>query len=187
MHNGYYKVGKAEAISKSLYYDKNLVAIHNLLGDPEFEIWTNTPQEFSNIQVTRSDNRISVSGFNTNSNSAIVACYSNNGKLRKTTTSSDSIVFNGMSPNSTVMVYKHNYIPYIAPLLLQNVELGNSQYVIASDVIAGNTIDSSNRSPGDVTVKNGIEYEIEASGTVTLQDGFKVEKGATFAIYPSCF
>ena len=31
------------------------------------------------------------------------------------------------------------------------------------------------------------EYEIEASGTVTLQDGFKVEKGATFAIYPSSY
>lgn len=39
----------------------------------------------------------------------------------------------------------------------------------------------------DVTIKNGIEFEIEASGTVTLQDGFNVEKGATFAVYPSSF
>ena len=38
---------------------------------------------------------------------------------------------------------------------------------------------------GNVTVKNGIEYEIEASGTVTLEDGFRVERGATFAVYPS--
>ena len=51
---------------------------------------------------------------------------------------------------------------------------------------SGNAIDS-NRTPGEVTVKNGVEYEIEASGTVTLQDGFKVEKGATFAVYPSCY
>ena len=28
---------------------------------------------------------------------------------------------------------------------------------------------------------------LEASGTVTLQDGFNVEKGATFAVYPSSF
>ena len=35
--------------------------------------------------------------------------------------------------------------------------------------------------------KKTIQYEIEASGTVTLQDGFKVEKGATFVVYPSCF
>ncbi len=51
---------------------------------------------------------------------------------------------------------------------------------------SGNAIDS-NRTPGEVTVKSGIEYEIEASGTVTLQDGFKVEQGATFTVYPSCF
>ena len=51
---------------------------------------------------------------------------------------------------------------------------------------SGNAIDS-NRTQGDVTVKSSIEYEIEASGTVILQDGFKVEKGATFAVYPSCY
>ena len=192
-----FKIGKAEALSKlkindrlrhiegnDTIYDINYFScVHNLLGDPEFEIWTDFLQEFTNIQVTRSDNQISVSVGNTNS--TIVACYSNDGKWRKTTTSS-SVVFNGMSPNSTVMVYKHNYIPYIAPLLLQNVELSKSQYVIASDVTAGRAIDS-NRTPGEVTVKNGIEYEIEASGTVTIQDGFKVEKGAIFAVYPSSF
>ena len=84
------------------------------------------------------------------------------------------------------MIYKHDMIPYIAPLLLQNTTLKNSQYVIASDVVAGNSIDSK-RMNGDVTVKDGVEYEIEASGTVTLQDGFIVEKGATFAVYPSCY
>ncbi len=54
------------------------------------------------------------------------------------------------------------------------------------DVIAGSTIDSI-RTSGNVTVKNDVEYEIEASGTVTLQSGFNVEKGATFAVYPSSF
>ena len=84
------------------------------------------------------------------------------------------------------MVYKHNYIPYIAPLLLQNENLSNSQYVIASNVIAGAAVDN-NRTQGDVVITSGVEYEIEASGTVTLQNGFKVEKGATFAVYPSCY
>lgn len=40
---------------------------------------------------------------------------------------------------------------------------------------------------GNVVVKSGVEYEIEATGTVTLEYGFKVEKGATFAVYPACF
>ena len=84
------------------------------------------------------------------------------------------------------MLYKHNMIPYIAPLILQKVDLNESQYVIASDVIAGRYVDG-DRTNGDVIVKNGVEYEIEASGTVTLEDGFSVEKGATFAVYPSSF
>ena len=193
----HYNIGKAEALSKSNFcgdhsftennttiIDKSyLNCVHNLLGDPEFEIWTNTPQEFTNVQVTRSDDRITVSGDNINS--ATIACYSNDGKWRKTVPLA-RVSFTGISPNSTVMVYKHNYIPYIAPLLLQNENLSNSQYVIASDVIAGAAVDS-NRTQGDVVITSGVEYEIEASGTVTLQNGFKVEKGATFAVYPSCY
>ena len=186
----HYHIGITEALSK-FAFDKDIYrndtcyfsCVHNLLGDPEFEIWSDTPQEFTGIQVTRSDNGITVSGINTTS--ATVACYSNDGNWRKTNPLT-RVSFTGISPNSTVMVYKHNYIPYIAPLLLQNIDLRVPQYVIASDVIAGNAIDS-NRTPGNVTVKNGIEYEIEVSGTVTLQDGFNVEKGATFAVYPSCF
>ena len=75
----------------------------------------------------------------------------------------------------------------IAPMALQNFTISKNQYVIASDVTAGNSVDNDRRTGGEVIVKGGVEYEIEASGTVTLQDGFKVEKGATFAVYRSCF
>ena len=84
------------------------------------------------------------------------------------------------------MLFKHDCVPYIAPMILQNVTLNNSQYVIASDFTAGQSVDGE-RAPGYVIVQNGTKYEIEASGTVTLQSGFKVETGATFAVYPSSF
>ena len=71
-------------------------------------------------------------------------------------------------------------------MVLQNVRLNKSQYVIASDVVAGYAVESE-YTYGDVIVNSGIEYEIETSGTVTLDDGFMVEKGATFAVYPSSF
>lgn len=88
-----------------------------------------------------------------------------------------------------------NAIPVNAQLIIRNsghAELGTnpsgSQYVIATDVTIGNMVDSnSNRTEGDVTIKDGVDYEIEASGTVTLQDGFSVEQGASFAVYPSSF
>ena len=84
------------------------------------------------------------------------------------------------------MLYQRNYIPYFAPLTLQNQTIEESQYVIANDVTAGESVDNI-RTNGGFTISNGVEYEIEATGTVRLEDGFKVEKGATFAVYPSCF
>lgn len=184
---GYYTLGEADALSK---FDltgnfRTYVSIfHNYLGDPSVELWTNMPQQYSNILVSRTNDAIIVSGI-TDSVSTIVAYADNSGNVRKQLASS-STTFNNVSPNGSIMLYKHNYIPYIAPLLLQNENLSKSQYVIASDVRAGNSVDSG-RTSGDVTVMSGVEYEIEASGSVRLEDGFSVEKGAIFSIKPSCF
>jgi len=186
LNNGNSKIGEAESLSK-IGIDKRLfkdMKCHNLIGDPEFEVWTDLPSMITGIAVERTDNSITVSGIDVDS--VIVACYSNTGIVEKRLATSDTITFHYALPNSTVMLYKHNYIPFIAPLMLQNVTLNRSQYVIATDVTAGNSIDSI-RTPGDVTIPVGVEYEIEASGIVRLEDGFKVEKGATFAVYPSSF
>lgn len=188
MCQGYFKIGEAEAISKTKFeykdYDEYIPLTHNLLGDPELDMWSDLPQQYSNIGITRTNNTVSISGID--ADSTIVAYYANDGQIGTDTISTDSIKLSGISPNSTIMLYKHNYIPYIAPVLLQNISLSNSQYVIASDVTAGNSIDSG-RTNGDVIVPDGVEYEIEASGKVTLSDGFRVEQGATFAVYPSSF
>ena len=147
-------------------------------------MWSDTPQSYSNIVVERTNNSVIIRGID--SDSTIVAHYANNGQIGTDTISNTDVTLNSISPNSTIMIYKHNHIPYIVPMELQNVNLANNQYVIASDVRAGNSINS-NRTSGDVIIPNGVEYEIEASGKVSLEDGFKVEKGATFAVYPSSF
>ena len=194
LDSGFYNIGVANGLAKSHAYEalkssdsisaKQVPVAQNLLGDPEFEIWTDIPQLFSDITVTRSDSSVVVSGINVASTIVSLCDYANH--ITKTIVSTDSVTFNHVSPNSSIMLYKHNYIPYIVPMVLQNVALNHSQYVIASDVIAGRSVDSG-PTYGNVIVNNGTEYEIEASGTVTLQDGFIVEKGATFAVYPSSF
>lgn len=191
---GYYVLGEADALSveenmknikpRTFFQDASL--IHVYLGDPSLEIWTGVPQSYSNVTVQRTDNGITVSGIDVDS--TIIAYYcKNNMKKQKivTTPINTPISLDDASPNSPIMLFKHNYLPYIAPLLLQNERINNSKYIIANDVLAGNAIDSNRTTSGDVVIKDGIEYEIEAKGTVTLEDGFKVEKGATFAVYPS--
>ncbi len=188
LHEQYYMLGEAEALSKtdfhSNYYNYYIPATHNLLGDPVLEIWSDTPHNYHSINITRRDNSITIAGIN--ADSTIVAYYGNDGQIGTDTISSINIIINDISPNASIMLYKHNYIPYIVPMALQNVTLSNSQYIFASDFYAGNAIDA-NRTSGDVIVSSGIEYEVEASGLVTLENGFKVEKGAFFAVYPSCF
>jgi len=195
--SGYHKIGEANGFAKVNYssYSSKLIdyvcTVQNLLGDPQLDLWTDIPQEFSNIAIARSDSSIYISGINVDSIPTTIGYYyknssSNNGYYRQLKLTKSMVVLNNASPNWPIVIYKHNYLPYIAPLYLQNVNFNKSQYVIATDVTAGHLVDS-NRTPGYVTVKNGVEYEIEASGTVTLQGGFTVEKGATFAVYPSCF
>ena len=187
LNNGFHKLGIADALSKGTARTcYNEILSHAYLGDPELELWTDEPQQYSNIDVTRTNNSITITGIDVDSVPTIVAFYSKLGYYQKQKVSTSSFTSYTASPNRPIMVYKHNHIPYIAPLMLQNITFSHDQYVIANDVIAGASVDSI-RTPGDVIVKSGTEYEIEASGTVTLQDGFKVEKGATFAVYPSSY
>ena len=185
--NGYYKIGMSNRLGKTKLNNSvlstYLALTQNLLGDPALGLWTGIPQCYNNITVTRNDSAITVSGIN--GNSTYISVVGINGGVTKRSASTD-VTINGVSPNSIVTLYDHNRIPYIAPLKLQNISLLKSQYVIASDVDAGYSIDSK-RLNGNVIVKNGVEFEIEASGTVTLDNGFIVMKGATFAVYPPCF
>lgn len=184
---GNYKMGMANSLGKTKinnsaisYY---IALTENLLGDPSLELWTDLPQRYENITMTRSDNSIIINGIN--GIPTIISVMDANGVVKKGEVTGD-LTLNNISPNCAVTLFNHNRIPFFAPLYLQNITLKQSQYVIAHDVIAGNSVDG-NRTCGDVKINNGVEFEIETSGTVTLEYGFKVEKGATFAIYPACF
>lgn len=185
-------IGAAYALSKQLSTQKGkldndveeVYTYHNYLGDPSVFLWNDTPQNYSNIILTRGDSSITVSGIT--EVSTVVALYSNDGKTLSQKTSASSITFNHVSPNSTIMLYKRNCIPYIAPLVLQNTTINKSQYVIASDMMAGKSVDN-NRTRGQVTITGEIEYEVEHTGEVRLCGGFKVDKGVTFSVKPSTY
>lgn len=177
----YTQIGQVFLTAKSkLPYDHpDAIACENLLGDPSLDVWSDQPQQYTGISITRTDNSVTVSGIT--ESSTIVSYHSNDGKTGSCKTSAASVTLTGVSPNSTIMLNKHNFIPYIAPLVLQNTDIEQSQYVFATEVTAGRSVDSG-RTSGDVTVKEGTEYEIEASGEVTLAGGFNVELGARFVV-----
>ena len=190
--NGTYRISEAETISKENYFQLpndvydcgfQLLLTHNLHGDPEFEIWPGAPQSFFSVSVSRSDNSVTVTGIPIQ-DSVVVALMSNLYSPERLVSANGHVTFNNVNPNSTIMVYHHNYLPYIAPLYLQNERIEHSQYVIANDVWAGKNVDSG-RTSGNLTIAAGVEYELDAKGQVVLAPGFIVEKGALFSVSQS--
>lgn len=176
----YKKIGEAEGFSKNQASSpsKHIKLTHNLLGDPEVEMWTGEPLEYEDITVNRYGSFYMIDGI---SASDTIAYCDNEGNVGRRFGSNGFEVLTGMSPSTTVMIYNHDHIPYIVPLMLQNCNINNSQYVYASSFSAGNSV-VPNITHGNVTIKNGAVYEIEASEDVLLGEGFIVENGATFAI-----
>lgn len=148
-----------------------------MLGDPEFDFWTSEPQKYDGVVVNHYEGSFLITGLSPNDT---VAYCDNNGSVGKRI-GNNIVAIMGVSPTTTIMIYNHDHIPYIAPMKLQHCDINNSQYVYASSFAAGRNILPAN-SPGDVYVKSGAIYEVEATDDVHLAEGFIVENGATFAI-----
>lgn len=185
--NSYNTLGEAYLLAKpntsSDDYEDFLAGITNYLGDPMIVMWTDTPETYSGISVSRTDNSITIEGLTAGSK---VACCSNDLKVDLTTSEASTVNISDVDPNSTIMIYDRNHIPFLAPLVLQNIRLDNSQYVIADEVKAGRAVDTG-RTLGEVSVCDGASYEIEAAGEVEISGGFSVERGSSFAVYRSSF
>lgn len=180
---GHYKIGAAHANSRTMHYQAQRVyydeAVNNLIGDPEFDVWTDAPTHFQSLSCIRNDNGVTLS--NLSAGDTVAYC---NGRHQGRKVASGNTLMLNIDPNSTIMAYRHNKLPYIAPLVLQNTTINKSQYVIASDVVAGSNVDNG-RTAGDVTISSGTEFEIEHKGGVTLGPNFTVELGATLDITSS--
>lgn len=177
------QIGVAEAFSKVSFaynkYSRWCSLTHSLIGCPEFEMWTDIPSVYDDISVARSNSSITVAGNGLNGSKVAITSGINGLPEIKTVTGA-SVTFNEVSPNSVVTVYKHNAIPYIAPLYLQNDTLRSSQYLHVNNVHIGQAVDT-NRTEGDVVLKSGT-LTLESGGDVWIDEGVIIENGATLII-----
>lgn len=182
---GKYNIGKAEAISKM--YFTNIIDTdvfgNNLIGDPEFEVWTSELSPINGVTIQRFNNSIKISGINADGGKSIVS-YCNNLGQGHITTYRNAVTLSNTNPNSIIMIRRHDKLPYISQLILQNTTIAKSQYVIAKGVYAGSNVDE-NRINGNVIIKNGANYEVEFTESVNLMPGFEVQLGASFSAEPS--
>ena len=180
--NGKYCIGLAEAESKKIYKAYNYVRLsHNLLGDPEFEIWTGIPVKYTDadIEISRNNQGISVSG-SCLEGAKIVVLNTNGDILNGVGKAVGSTTFSA-SPNSHVVIYRHNMIPYLAPIVIQNETINNPWHYFASSVNIGSNADP-NRESGNVIFDYNSNCIIDASEDVILGPGLTLNSGAKLTI-----
>ena len=189
LKSGVFNIGKAEANSKikdfspylSNTHSHDIRLTHNLLGDPEFEIWTGSPVKYTDadIDIYRDGSKIMVSGSCLDGAKIVVRDTNDNPHI-STGQKNGSTTFYA-SPNSSIMIYRHNMIPYIPTLCLQNENIYVSQRVFATDVKMGANVDG-NRAYGNIAFCNNAKYTIDATGDVEINHGFIVQNTATVTI-----
>lgn len=73
--------------------------VYNLIGEPEFKMWTYSPSEFSNIAIERTDNSITIIGDTNELYRTTIAVTSNNFVTKKVV-NNDSYTFNDEYSNN---------------------------------------------------------------------------------------
>lgn len=161
--------------------EKHFICLtHNLLGCPEIEMWTGNPQIMNDSVTIRTETNLSVSVRNIYKPKICVNGLFGGNSFH----SIDSISpasFSGVPTNYTVTITKHNYIPYIAPLYLQNESVSGTHYVHTNDVNIGTNVTTEKQS-GNFVITSSADVTIEPIGEVTLDVGFTVDLGGKFEV-----
>ena len=155
-----------------------LALTHNLIGCPEFEIWTDIPSKFQNVTVTESFDGVKINTGIENVNIALRGLFSDNNVLFRV---GQTTTFTNLPKNYVLTFYKHNYFPYVFPIYLQNESVVGSHYIKGSKIFTGNSVNNYKGS-GDFKVKSGSNLVLEVSDGVTLDAGTEIELGAEFEI-----
>ncbi len=181
---GITKLGKAEALSKTDDYlevqdfSHHIRLTHNLLGDPEFDMWTDIPllNGSEHYEVMRTDGA-GIWGIVANLDNCIMAVYNTDGTAYRANLINSGANFPTVSTNSIVTIYKPNIIPYIAPVLWQRETISSQMYIQAQTAALEHNVDG-NRQAGDIIFADGANITIDAADDILVTSGFVVQDGA---------
>jgi hypothetical protein len=177
-----YNIGVSEAMSKGAFNNpaKHFTCLaHNLLGCPEIEIWTGNPRIMSGL--TASAYYVVVPPSISQPKICVNGLFGGTSYHSSVDSNQYSFSLPSNCKNYTVAVTKHNYIPYIAPLYLQNESVSGTHYVHTNDVHMGSNV-TMEKQTGDFVITSSADVTLEPIGEVTLDAGFKVDLGGKFEI-----
>lgn len=177
--DGEHCLGIAEALSKAKYVYHYLSLAHNLLGCPEFKMWTNVPVKTEPITVQR--NISSVRLTNPNHYTAYIRGLFGDDDYYLKTQNNGLIYLKKALKGYSLIITRPDGFPYIPPMSVQNVNITGTYYIFGSSVTMGRNVGYSTEQ-GDVVIKNGADLTLELTDEITLDYGVEIEPGASFEV-----
>lgn len=170
--------------------DKQNLAIDNAqtflcLGDPTLEIWTGIQSSFQSVNYSVSTGSTSI--ISTTTSGFKVTIVSENGELLgKYDSSGTNCTFPTPSCSCTIMLDKHNYIPYLIhynteSTYIQNETISNSRIYVGTPLDIGEDVNE-DEEYGDVTLTPNAKVYINKGNGVFIKNGFECELGAVLEI-----
>ena len=180
-----YKIGEAQNLSKENYsgsYKHYITLSSNLIGCPEFWIWTETPKRFfATLSYTSNGYAVAANSSITDSEIGIRDIVNPNETINSINFNpSQGVTTLTNAENCLITLTGKNCLPQILPLTIQNATLHGSHYVIGKDVTCGSDVREGTQ--GDVVFDEGSKFTFETKGTFVLSKGVTVKKGAQLEV-----
>lgn len=188
-------IGITENMSKFNFVSSNntmnhwLTMTHNIIGCPETPMWTQYPQQFTNVDIIESNGYVQVTPHVAGAKVCITSAADFGLSCRRVATvptTSSSCSFFNIPESYVIVITKDNYIPYItdkSTLYIQNEVIIGTKNVSARSVKAGYDV-TDKKAYGDVVVQSGGSLNIEASEEVVLKNNVTIQQGGTLNINP---
>ena len=155
-------------------------------ADPTLEIWTGTPNYFSNVSISKSGSNMTISSPSFHSGDSVSVVSEAGELLAKYYVSGNSCSFTVPYGNFYFAVNRHNYYPYITycsfDSYIQNKTIDINSYYSKSPMSIGYSV-TTEVPYGNVTVESGNKLTIKNGyAGVEIPSGFECKAGAELVI-----
>ena len=176
------KIGIAEALSKIRYssggFRNHVILTHNLIGEPEFEMWLGKPEKFDGMCVDYRHDRLEVSCRNLAN--ATMGISFGDGRVSWGGLALREFELRRLDTDFSVSFWKPGYLPYIGLFCFEGEITGQTKKYIVQTATLGNPNYTAESSLGykPTTIGAGTTYNVRAFESITALPNFVIEDGA---------
>ncbi len=151
----------------------------NAIGDAEIPIYTDNPNQFTNVSITSTSTGITV---NTGGISGCRISVTSNGDFGasyfRVAENVSQASFSNLPANYVVTITKKNYVPYrtTPDVYLQNCTINNDAYYYGNSIFVGAHVTTA-VPQGNVYFTNNASITLEAENNVYLDSDVEVQDG----------